>query len=173
MENAIDQWKAAYELAQTVDSGALPNLEESLGASYLHLSEMENGVYRDNSDLDIFPPLNPHASFAKTDDSKHAIEYFKKYLEQQPGDLEVRWLLNFAYMTLGEYPSGVPAAFLIPEEAFQSKQNVGRFADVGRAAGLNVFRSAGGVIVDDFDNNGLLDVVVSSMDMCDPHPFFP
>jgi tetratricopeptide (TPR) repeat protein len=172
MENAIGQWKAAYDLALTADPGSLPNLEESLGASYLHLSEMENGIYSDNSDLDIFPPVNPHASFAKTDDSKHAIEYFQKYLEQQPGDLEVRWLLNLAYMTLGEYPAGVPAAFLIPEQAFKSKQNIARFADVAPAAGLNVFRSAGGVIVDDFDNDGLLDVVVSSMDMCDAIRFF-
>ena len=117
-------------------------------------------------------PLDPHASYVKTDDSRHAIEYFQKYLEQQPNDLEVRWLLYLAYMTLGVYPSGVPATFLIPEAAFQSKQNIGRFADVAPAAGLNIFRSAGGVIVDDFDNDGLLDVMVSSMDNCDPIHFF-
>ena len=31
-----------------------------------------------------------------------------------PGDLRVRWLLNLAYMTLGEYPEKVPRAYLIP-----------------------------------------------------------
>jgi len=172
MADSIREWKAAYDLAQTAEPGSLPNLEESLGATYLHWSEIENGIYRDNTTLDIFPPLDPHKGYDKTDDSRHAIEYFQKYLERQPADLEVRWLLNLAYMTLGEYPSGVPAAFLIPEEAFQSKQSVGRFVDVAPAAGLNIFRSAGGVIVDDFDNDGLLDVIVSSMDNCDPIHFF-
>ena len=32
--------------------------------------------------------------------------------------------------------------------------------------------AAGGVIVDDFDNDGLLDVITSSADMCDPLHFF-
>jgi hypothetical protein len=156
----------------TEDPKRLPNLEESLGASYLHLAEMENGIYHDPRNLDIFPPPDPHASYERKDESKHAIEYFQKYLEQRPDDLEVRWQLNLAYMTLGEYPSGVPAAYLIPEKDFHSQESIGRFVDVAPAAGLNVFRAAGGVIVDDFDNDGLLDVVVSSMDVCDPIRFF-
>jgi tetratricopeptide (TPR) repeat protein len=172
MEKSIAEWKAAYQLAVAEDPNRLPNLEESLGASYLHMAEMENGVYRDSRNLDIFPPLNTHASYERKDESKQAIEYFQKYLDQRPDDLEVRWLLNLAYMTLGEYPSGVPAAYLIPEKDFRSQESIGRFADVAPAAGLNVFRGAGGVIVDDFDNDGLLDVVVSSMDVCDPIRFF-
>jgi tetratricopeptide (TPR) repeat protein len=172
MDRSVAEWKSAYRLAEKTDPKYLPNLEESLGAAYLHASEMENGVYSGSRDLDIFPPLNPHASYEQRDDSKLAIEYFEKYLDERPGDLEVRWLLNLAYMTLGEYPSGVPAAYLIPESAFQSKESIGRFVDVAPQAGLNVFRGAGGVIIDDFDNDGLLDVVVSSMDVCDPIRFF-
>jgi hypothetical protein len=168
MEKSIAEWKAAYQLAVGEDPRHLPNLEESLGASYLHMAEMENGVYRDSRDLDIFPPLNTHASYERKDESKYAIEYFQKYLDQRPDDLEVRWLLNLAYMTLGEYPSGVPAAYLIPEKDFRSKESIGRFVDVAPAAGLNVFRGAGGVIAEDFDNDGLLDLVVSSLDVCDP-----
>jgi tetratricopeptide (TPR) repeat protein len=172
MEDSVREWKAAYDLAQTDEPAALPNLEESLGTSYLHLSEIENGIYRNNSDIDLFPPLHPNQSFKKTEESKQAIKYFLEFLQQQPDDLGVRWQLNLAYVTLGEYPSGVPAAFLIPEKDFASKQDVGRFVDVASAAGLNIFRSAGGLLVDDFDNDGLLDAVVSSQDMCDPVHFF-
>jgi FG-GAP-like repeat/ASPIC and UnbV/PPIC-type PPIASE domain len=172
MEDSIKSWMATYELAKLHDPGFLPNIEESLGASYLHFSEMENGVYKDSRDLDIFPPLHPGVSFEKKEESKLAIEYLQKFLERQPNDLEVRWLLNVAYMTLGQYPAGVPAKYLVPEKEFHSKHRVGRFIDVAPAAGLNSFREAGGVIVDDFDNDGLLDVVVSSMEMCDPMRFF-
>lgn len=172
MQQSIAEWKIAYELARKVDLGSLPNLEESIGTAYLHLSEMENNVYLGSTELDIFPPLHPHTGFQKQESSKKAIEYFQAYLEQRPDDLEVRWLLNLAYMTLGEYPARVPPAFIIPEQGFQSRENVGRFVDMAPAAGLNAVRSAGGVIVDDFDNDGLLDVVASSMDVCDPLRFF-
>ena len=33
-------------------------------------------------------------------------------------------------------------------------------------AGLNLFATASGVVVDDFENNGLFDVVTSSYDAC-------
>jgi tetratricopeptide (TPR) repeat protein len=172
MEQSILEWKAAYQLATSKAPGFVPNLQESLGASYLHMSEMKNGVYRNSSDLDIFPPLHPQASYELKDDSKQAIEYFQEYLDKNPDDLEVRWLLNLAYMTLGEYPAGVPKAYLIPEQDFHSKESVGHFVDVAPAVGLTAFRGAGGVIVDDFDNDGLLDVVVSSVDVCEPIRFF-
>ncbi len=41
-------------------------------------------------------------------------EWFSAYLDEWPGDLRVRWLLNIAAMTLGEYPEKVPPRFLIP-----------------------------------------------------------
>ena len=168
MNESIKELKIAYDLARTYVPGGVPNLEESLGAAYLHLSEMENGVYLHPSNLDLFPPVDPKASYEKKDESKLAIQYFSKYLSHTPEDIEVKWLLNLAYMTLGEYPAGVPEAYLVPESVFESKENIGRFVDVAPAAGLNVMRGAGGVIVDDFENNGLLDVVASSMDECDP-----
>jgi tetratricopeptide (TPR) repeat protein len=172
MDQSIEEWKIAYKIAEDWTPKLLPNLEESLGTALLHASEMENGVYRSPSDLDIFPPLNPHASFTQTGKSEQAIEYYRKYLDQEPDDLEVRWLLNLAYMTIGQYPAGVPKQYLIPPSDFQSKESIGRFKDVAPAAGLNVVRAAGGVIVDDFENNGLLDIVVSSQNVCDPLRYF-
>jgi tetratricopeptide (TPR) repeat protein len=172
MTQSIEEWKIAYKMAEDEAPKLLPNVEESLGTALLHASEMENGVYRNPSNLDIFPPLDPHASYAQTERSKQAVEYYRKYLEQKPDDLEVRWLLNLADMTLGQYPLGVPKQYLIPPSDFQSKESIGRFDDMAPATGLNVMRAAGGVIVDDFENNGLLDVVVSSQNVCDPLRYF-
>ena len=172
MGKSVAEWKAAEELAKTDQPGFLPDIVEAIGASYLHWSEMENNVYHGSGDMDIFPPQHPDASYQRKDESRHAIEYFERYLELRPNDLEVRWLLNLAYRTLGEYPSSVPAAYRIPEQDFRSSENVGRFVDIAPSVGLNVQRDAGGVIIDDFDNDGLLDVVVSSMNVCDPIRFF-
>ncbi len=172
MDDSIREWQAAYKIAQVSVPGAMPYLQEALGTSYLHRSEMENGVYRDSGTLDIFPPLAPGAHFEKTEDSRRALEYFVAFLEKSPGDLQVRWLLNLTYATLGEYPEKVPAKYLIAPGVFKSTQNIGRFTDVAREAGLNVFSAAGGVIIEDFDNDGLLDVMTSSADMCDSLHYF-
>jgi tetratricopeptide (TPR) repeat protein len=172
MQESIGQLNIAYEMARASSPAAVPLLEITLGTAYLHLSEMENGVYRHPSDLDIFPPINPKASYQKKDNSKLAIQYLTQYLAKKPDDMDGKWLLNLAYMTLGQYPGGVPPAYLILESGFQSKEDIGRFVDVAPAAGLDVLRGAGGVIVDDFDNDGLLDVVASSLDVCDPLRFF-
>src|SRR5947209_6724073 len=67
-------------------------------------------------------------------------------------------------MTLGQYPDQVPPEYLIPLEPFASQVDIGRFTDMAPALGLNPLNQAGGVIMDDFDNDGLLDLVVTSMD---------
>lgn len=61
---------------------------------------------------------------------------------------------------------------VIPPSAFKSKENVGRFVDVAFETGLRSFSTAGGVIVDDFENNGLLDVVTSSFESCGSMHYF-
>jgi len=172
LDSSIREWSAAYQIAQASVPGAIPYLQEALGVSYLHRAGIENGVMRDSGAIDIFPPVDPSAHYTKTEDSQKAIQYFLSFLDVAPTDLQVRWLLNLAYMTLGQYPAGVPVRYLISSIVFQSRQNVGRFTDVARETGLNVFAAAGGVIVDDFDNDGLLNVVTSSVDLCDSMHYF-
>ena len=52
----------------------------------------------------------PGRPFARTADLMKAIQYFSRYLTEQPNELEVRWLLNIAHMYAGTYPGGVPRA---------------------------------------------------------------
>jgi tetratricopeptide (TPR) repeat protein len=171
MEPAIAETKEAYRLALSSVPSAIPQMEETLGILYLHSSEIENDIYRTPGERDLFP-MRPGQGYQKTGDSEKAIEYLLKYLERKPDDLEVRWLLNLAYMTLEKYPAGVPQKYLIPKSAFDSKEDVGRFVDVATEAGLKLFSSAGGVVVDDFENNGLLDVVTSGFESCGPLHYF-
>jgi hypothetical protein len=171
MQPAIRNWLEAYKFATTHAPKMLPELEEVLGTAYLHKSEMENEVYHKPGDRCIFPPTHIFR-YKNTADSQKAVEYFNRFLAKKPDTLEVRWLLNLAYMTLGKYPSGVPAKYRISPSVFASKDTVPRFIDIAPSAGLNSFSMAGGVIVDDFDNDGLLDIVTSSYDQCEPLHFF-
>jgi tetratricopeptide (TPR) repeat protein len=171
MDKAVDQWQAAYQIASSQLPGAMPELEEVLGVAYLHKSEMENDAYRHPGDRCIFPPRSS-IRYQQAGDSEKAVEYFLKYLVRKPEALDARWLLNLAYMTLGGYPDQVPQSYLIPPSVFASRENVGRFVDVAPAAGINTYNESGGLIVDDFENNGLLDIVLSDYDQCAPMHFF-
>jgi hypothetical protein len=110
-------------------------------------------------------PIAPQAVHTNPAGSRLAIGHFTEYLDRFPDDLEVRWLLNLAHMTLDEHPGGVDPRFLIPLEPLQhSEQDIGRFRDIGHLVGVNRFNQSGGAIMDDFDNDGLLDIAVTSMD---------
>ncbi|MGH9528350.1 MAG: FG-GAP-like repeat-containing protein, partial [Terriglobales bacterium] len=171
MDKAVAEWEAAYQLARAQLPGAMPELEEVLGIAYLHKSEMENDVYRNPGDRCIFPP-RIDIRYEKPADSEKAVEYLTKYLDRQPDAFDVRWLLNLAYMTLGGYPSSVPQKYLIAPSLFESKETVPRFVDVAPSTGIKTYDESGGLIVDDFDNDGLLDVVLSDFDQCAPLRFF-
>jgi len=174
MDKAVAQWEAAYRIASVDVPAGVPQLTEVLGVAYLHKSEMENGVYRKPGERCLFPP-RPGGMYRKTEDSEKAIAYFLKYLALKPEPrhlLQVKWLMNLAYMTLGKYPKGVAQQYLIAPVEFESKDDIGRFVDVAPAAGLDFFSMAGGVIADDFENDGQLDIVASTFDMCGPLQYF-
>ncbi len=171
MDKAIDEWLAAYQVASSQLSGAMPELEEVLGIAYLHKSEMDNDVYHHPGEHCIFPP-RVNQSYSKPANSQKAIEYLLKYLQGNPQALDAQWLLNLAYMTLGKYPAGVPRPYLIAPSIFESTEDVGRFVDVAPAAGINLYSMSGGLIVDDFERNGLYDVVTSDFGQCAPMHFF-
>jgi hypothetical protein len=136
-----------------------------LGVAHLHQAEMDNGIYHKPGARCLLS-ARPSEPFSRTADLEKAIGYFGRYLAGSPDDLEVRWLLNITHMMSGGYPASVPARFLIPPSAFESGEDVGRFVDVAPALGLDTVASAGGAIVDDFDNDGRLDILSSSSATC-------
>ena len=65
-------------------------------------------------------------------------------------------------MTLGEYPKKVPQEHLIPESAFESEEPYPVFKNKASELGLDSFNLSGGVVIDDFNNDNLLDVFTTS-----------
>jgi hypothetical protein len=141
------------------------------GAASLRRGEDENCLQCRGDGACIFP-LQPSAVHKNPAGSRQAIHHFAEYLAQFPDDPGVRWLLNLAYMTLGEHPAGVPRRHLLTFENFGREFDIGRFKDIGHLVGVNRFNQAGGAVMDDFDNDGLLDIVISSFDPGQPMAFF-
>jgi hypothetical protein len=68
-------------------------------------------------------------------------------------------------MTLGEYPLKVDSRFLVPlDHFFKSEFDIGAFRDIGASAGVNRFNTAGGAVMEDLDNDGLLDLAITAFD---------
>ena len=166
LEQTVKYLQAAHGEALSLgDKEVLLELEEKLGIAYLRWGEIENSVHTAHVKSCLFP-MEGRGPLKGTAGWESAIKHFQRFLEEKPEDLEVKWLLNLAYMALGRYPDGVPKQYLIPLGPFESKQDVGQFVDVAPCAGLDTFNMAGGAIVDDFDQDGFLDVVTSTLDPC-------
>ncbi|HEU5255607.1 MAG TPA: FG-GAP-like repeat-containing protein, partial [Vicinamibacterales bacterium] len=165
MDRSIAQFEQAFKLAQVNNPAALSDLEQMLGIAYIHKAEMDNGIYREPGDRCLLA-TKAGASLAKTDAFDEGVRHITALLDKRPGDVELKWFLNAAFMATGGYPNRVPPRYAIPPDAMASGENVGRFVDVSAQAGINSFSSAGGVIVDDFDNDGRLDLLTSNFDSC-------
>ncbi len=158
---------ALGELWQSLGAGAAGDAETRqlvrrwLVLANLRLAEQRNCAARHGPDSCLFP-IEAGGVHADPRGSRRAVMLLREALAERPDDLEARWLLNVAAMTLGEHPDGVPPRWRIPPEAFAAEHDVKRFLDVSEAAGVDVFGLAGGAILEDFDGDGRLDVVASS-----------
>ncbi len=119
-------------------------------------------------------PIAPSAVHSNPEGSRLAIRHFTEYLEQFPENLEVRWLLNLAHMTLAEYPDKVDPRFVLDlSKFFKSEFDIGAFRDISLAAGVGGrMNQSGGAIMDDFDNDGLLDVLITCHDPTETMAFY-
>ncbi len=137
------------------------------GVAYLRLGEVQNCARRHNSESCILP-IRGGGVHVDTASSTQSLRYFTEVLEHAPRDgvwyLRARWLLNISYMTLGKYPDGVPVAYRIPPAVFESDEAFPHFREIAPQLGLATFDLAGGSIVDDFDGDGLLDILQSTSD---------
>ncbi len=136
-------------------------LDASLALAWLRLGEQDNCVANPTAAACVVP-ISEEAWHTLEEGSRNAIEYYQRVLDRNPDDLNSRWLLNLAFMTLGEYPDQVPERWLIPPEAFASDYDIGRFWDVGPHLGFGQAELSGGALTEDFDGDGRLDLMTSS-----------
>lgn len=157
--NAVDRLVADHALA--LDDITRSELLMSRAVCMLRKGEQENCCARHNADSCIFP-IKGRGVHSLVEGSRGAVALLEQQLERRPGDLRARWLLNLAYMTLGEYPDKVPPRWVLDPRLFASEHDIGHFPDIAAEVGMDVVGLAGGVVVDDFDNDGFLDVMVSN-----------
>ncbi len=142
------------------------------GVSALRQGETENCIMCRGESSCILP-ITGSAVHKIPAGSREAIRHFTEYLNQFPDDLAVRWLLNLAHMTLGEYPHGVDPRFVVKIDRYLASEfDIGKFRDVGHRARVDRLSMDGAGLLEDFDNDGLLDLVTTSSDPAVPLAFY-
>ncbi len=142
-------------------------LFDQLAIAYMRKGELENCAANHNAQSCIIP-IEGGGIHKLTSGSEQAIEMYKTILTKFPDDLQSRYLLNIAYMTLGKYPAEVPKQWLIESGVFT--QNTGNnivLKDVAVQKGVDMNGISGGCVVEDLDNDGLLDIMASSYGLSD------
>ncbi len=137
-----------------------------LAIGYMRLGEQENCIVNHTGVSCILPLQAKGLHQLKTGSSK-AIEIYTRLLEKYNDDFNSGWLLNLAYMTLGDYPKKVPAKWRLPPAAFSSHGIIPRFENIATELGVDRDGHAGGCCVEDFNNDGHLDIMASSWGLKD------
>ncbi|MHA4894525.1 FG-GAP-like repeat-containing protein [Pedobacter sp. PWIIR3] len=148
----------------------LTRLQSEVAFAYLRMGEVYNCISNHNSQSCIYP-IQGGGTHRDPAGSSKAIELYEQILKRNPKDAEARWLMNIAYMTLNKYPAGVPKQYLLTNP-YPETDKVLPFEDVAAGLKIDVDNRAGGVVTEDLDNDGYLDIVTSAWGIEDAMHYF-
>ena len=138
---------------------------------YIKAAEVKNCVIPGGSIVCQLPTDNNYKQ-DYTDYSYKAIEVINEWLMIDSENLMAKWLLNIVYMSIGEYPEGINNDLLIEVPGQNLSSIVTQFTDVSIDRGIYNVDLAGGVIFDDFNNDGYADLITSTWDPCSSMKFY-
>lgn len=125
---------------------------------YLRQGELQNCIENHNSTSCIIP-FTAEAQHINKTGSEKAIPILLKVLDIDPSNTEAIWLLSIAYQTLGvdKIQQKIPKAINFPVIDEKSRWN-----NIAGQLGVDFNGLAGGVVADDFNNDGLIDIICSA-----------
>ena len=178
-KEVLTRLQGAYDtysrLRPAIPQKALNDIRYRLAVAYLRHGETRNCCARNNEDSCIMP-IRGEGVHTNQAQSRNAIRYLDEILMTPDVSrglkFRTRWLFNLAYMTINGYPSKVPEDKLIPPAIFASDEPWPKFVNIAPRLDLDTFNLAGGVIVDDFDGDNLLDIVSSTYDSRESMRYF-
>lgn len=156
LEEVIAQYKFPVE-------GQYKRVYDLLAIAYLRMAEQANCIIN-HVPTSCIIPIAKEAIHKDKSFSLKAIESYTKILKAFPDDYQSRWLLNIAYMTIGKYPNEVPSEYLI---RLEKDSDFPTFKNIAGEVLLDVQSLAGGSISEDFNNDGYVDLILSSWGMKD------
>ena len=165
--DAITELESLRPSAGTFPDARSPQFKpyfDLLGIAYLRLGEQENCNLNPNTSVCILGALR----HTQEEGARSAIAVYTRILQAFPNDVGSQWLLNIAYMATGGYPSQVPKRYLIPNLTLKRDKSFPLFFNIAQEVGAAITGLAGGLCVEDFNRDGLLDIFTTSWGLNDP-----
>lgn len=142
------------------------NIYFQKGLCNLRSAELDNCINNSNPNACILN--NEYSIHTEQEFTKKAINEFEKSLKHNPKELVSRWLLNINYANVGCYPKCVDKEYLIDFDKFSSKEiYLNKFENIATQCNVDAMGYYGGVAVEDFNNDGILDIFVTSASIKD------
>ncbi len=141
-----------------------------LGVAYMRLAEQTNCCNQHTPESCILP-LEGGGRHTNQEPAKKAMACFQDVLTSYPDHLASLWLLNVAAMAIGKWPDGIPERYRMRDDAITSDEPFPRFPEVAEKYGLDNPDQSGGAVIDDFDGDGDLDLITSSINPSEPLHF--
>jgi hypothetical protein len=175
-DKAVEILEPQVQKINTEQIQGMDRMKVLLALAYLRGGERMNCIMNHSAETCILPIQGTGIHKIPTG-SRNAAGIYEALLKENPKNLEYLWLLSIARMTLGEYHSDVSQTILVPgldltSAPIDSGVFIKPFQDMASPLSLDVNNMAGGCIIDDFDNDGFLDIVTSSWDVTEPMHYF-
>jgi len=142
------------------------NVKRRLALAYLQKAEEDNCINNHQASSCIVP-LDELAQHQDKRGAEAAITLLQEICTKFPDDQTAKYLLNFAYMALGKYPDQVPAKWKLSAKIFKDAANFKSFKNVAGETRTDLVGLAGGICIEDFNQDGYLDIIASSWGLRD------
>ncbi len=136
-------------------------IKRNLAVAYMRKAEQDNCLANHTAESCIIP-ISKNGQHQLKEGATKTIALLNEILQINPNDQECQYLLNVAHMTLGQYPDKVPERYRIPPEYFHKNADFPMFKDIAMGLGVDMKALSGGTCIDDFNNDGYLDIIASS-----------
>ena len=168
LEDLLQAWQSASLNPPAIIQ---EQLHRELALGYLRLGEQQNCLAMHSANACLYP-LKEGAFHEVKRGAEGAVREYTWLLNHVPDSYLYRWLLNVAYQQLHRYPKDVPPQWLLDPKTADSEYDIRYFPNVDQLTGIDSVTRSGGALVEDFDGDGFLDVVVSSTGPLDQMHFF-
>ena len=171
LERSGEILKFLDENKLSIPKQSLKTIKELHGIAYMRKAEIENCINHHN-EYSCILPIEKDGIHTEKGGAQNASEIFASMLGEDPANIQAKWLYNIAQMALGKYPDQVDPDLLIDDSVFDSDIEFPRFTDQAMGLGLAINDISGSVVMDDFNNDNYLDLMISSYGLDDQLRYF-
>ena len=159
--------RATAGLAPELRSNRALEIELELATAWLRKGEVENCIECSGCESCTYP-IAAGGVHQKKEGARQALTLLVHLLRStsrnQAPHLRALWLLNIVGMALGGFPEGLPEDWRLDPATFAGSAGFASFPDVAKEAGVDQVDLSGGVVADDLDGDGFIDLLTTTFD---------